>query len=268
MSGSGPGEAAGVHRIDPAERILLHADIVVALMRRDLQSRFGHNALGYSWVFVAPLAWFGALYFAFEMLNRTSPVYTDLTTFILSGLIPYAAFRYVVSSIMRAARQVRGLMIFPNITREHAIVAAAILEWINILIVYAVIAFGNYVLSGNFELANALQFAAGVGLAWALGASYAYMFDVLTRISQTFYDLPMIVLRPAIFVSAIFFVANEVPDSILQVIRWNPILHAVEYARDGLLFHYDSRVASPAYVLLWVAIFIAAGFLIDRLRRS
>lgn len=268
MTTVGPGGAAGRRRRDPAERFLLHADIVVSLMRRDLQSRFGHNALGYAWTFVAPLAWFGALYFAFDLLGRTSPVYTDLITFILSGLIPYAAFRYVVNSVMRSTRQIRGLLIFPTITPEHAIVAAAILEWINILIVYALIALGNYLVYGNFELANALHFFAGIALAWALGASYGYMFDVLTRINQTFYDLPMIILRPAIFVSAIFFVANEVPDSILQVIQWNPILHAVEYSRDGMLFHYDSRTAWPSYVLLWAAGFIVAGFLIDRYRRS
>lgn len=266
MTAAGPVGGASGREADASDRILLHADIVVALMRRDLQSRFGHNALGYAWTFVTPLAWFAAIYFAFWLLGRTTPVYTDFVTFVISGLIPYAAFRYVITSIGRATRQARGLMIFPNVTREHAIAAAAILEWINILIVYGIIALGNYVVYGNFELANALQFVAGIGLAWGLGASCAYMFDALARINETFYDLPNILLRPTIFLSAVFFVANEVPNSVLDVIKWNPLLHAIEYARDGLLFHYDSRVASVLYVLLWIAGFALAGFIISRLQ--
>jgi capsular polysaccharide transport system permease protein len=261
------GSAAGHLQADPSDRVLLHADIIVSLMRRDLQSRFGHNALGYSWTFVAPLAWFGAIYFTFWFAGRSSPVYTDIITFIMSGLIPYAAFRYVIASIGRSAGQVRGLLIFPNVTGNHAVISSAILEWINIFVVYAVLAVGNYLAYGNFELANPLQFIAGVGLAWALGAGYGYLFIVLWRINPTFYDFGYILLRPAIFLSAIFFVANEVPANILKYISWNPLLHAIEYSRDGLLFHYDSKVASPAYVLLWIAGFIIIGTAIDLLRR-
>jgi len=261
-----PGEAAGRRDAEASDRILLHADIVVALMRRDLQSRFGHNVLGYAWTFVAPLAWFAAIYFAFWLLGRTSPVYTDFVTFVLSGLTPYIAFRYVISSITRSTRHARGVIIFPSVTREHAIVGAAILEWISIVIVYAVVALANYLAYGEFEMANGLHFLVGVGLAWALGVSCAYMFDALARVNETFYDLPNVLLRPTVFLSAVFFVANELPNSVLDVLKWNPLLHAVEYARDGLLFHYDSRVASVSYVLLWIAGFALAGFIIGRWR--
>jgi ABC-type polysaccharide/polyol phosphate export permease len=249
------------------ERLIGHVDVMIALGRREIQSRFGENALGYAWTYVAPLAWIAATYFAFMLFARTSPVFTDTVTFIISGLIPYLAFRYVITAIGRSTVTVRGLLIFPNVTEEHAIATAALIEFVNIFVVYAVVALVNYLAFGNGELYNPLLFVAGVALAWGLGVAYAYLFAALGRIDATFTQIGPVLLRPAFFVSGIFFTANELPDAFLDVLWWNPLLHAVEIARDGMLFHYQSRIASPAYVLLWIGGLFAAGFFIDVVRR-
>lgn len=249
------------------ERIIGHLDVVVALARREFRSRFGENALGYAWTFVAPLVWIAATYFAFQFFARTSPVFTDTITFIISGLIPYAAFRYVINAIGRATMTVRGLLIFPNVTEAHAIATAAMIEFANIFVVYALVALVNYATFGNAEMYNPLQFLAGVSLAWSLGVGYAYLFTVLARINPTFAQVAQILLRPAFFISGVFFTANELPERLLNVLWWNPLLHAIEIARDGMLFHYDSRVASPQYVVLWVGGLMLTGFAIDLIRR-
>lgn len=250
------------------ERIVGHFDVIAALARRELQSRFGENALGYAWTYVAPLAWIAATYFAFYLFSRTPPVYTDTVTFIISGLVPYAAFRFVITAIGRSTTTVRGLLIFPAVTEGHAIATAALLEFANIFIVYAIVAFVNYAAFGNAELYSPLQFLGGVTLAWALGASYGYLFAALGRINPTFNQVGTVLLRPAFFVSGIFFTANELPNALLAVLAWNPLLHAVEIARDGMLFHYDSRVASPAYVLLWIGGMLGAAVAINLSRRG
>lgn len=244
-----------------------HLDVILALTRREIQSRFGENALGYAWTFVAPLVWVAATYFAFQFFARTSPVFTDTITFIISGLIPYAAFRYVINAMGRSAVQVRGLLIFPNVTVAHAMATAAMIEFCNIFIVYAVVALVNYLAFGNGEMYNPLQFFLGVSLAWGLGVGYAYLFVVLGRIHATFTQAAQVLLRPAFFISGVFFTANELPETMLNVLSWNPLLHAVEIARDGMLFHYESRVSSPGYVLLWIVGLFSAGFTINLIRR-
>lgn len=266
-----PGEAGrlgGSRRPDLSERIVAHIDVVLALARREIQSRFGQNALGYAWTYVTPLAWVAATYLAFYLLQRRPAVFTDTITFIISGLIPYAAFRYVITAVGRSAVQVRGLLIFPTVTQEHAIVTAALIEFANIFIVYAIVAFVNYAVFGNGELNDPLHLLAGVSLAWGLGVSYAYLFTMLARINATFIEVSTVLLRPTFFVSGIFFTANELPNALLAILSWNPLLHAVEVARDGMLFHYDSRVASPVYVLLWIAGLMASGFLVSLVRRT
>ena len=258
----------GRYEAGAGERLVGHLDIIAALARRELRSRFGENALGYAWTYVAPLAWIAATYFAFYLFQRTSPVFTDTVTFIISGLIPYAAFRYVITAISHSVLRTRGLLIFPTVTQEHAIVTAAILEFANVFVVYAIVMFVNYVMFGNFELDNFALFSWGLALAWGLGVAYAYFFESLARINPTFGQLAPVLLRPAFFISGVFFTANELPDALLAVLGWNPLLHAIEIARDGMLFHYESRIASAAYVLCWIGGLFAAATGVNLLRRG
>ena len=255
-------------RLSLAERLFGHAEVVLALARRDIRLRMRQTSVGYSWTYVAPLVWVAATYFAFWFFGRTSPVYTDIITFIISGLIPYAAFRYVIKAISRASGTVRGLLIFPSVTVEHAVASAALVEFMNIFVIYAVVALVNYVAFGNFELDNGLQFLFGVTLAWGLGASYGYLFAVFAEVNPIFRQVGLLLLRPSFFLSAIFFTANEVPEQYLPWFTWNPLLHAVEIARDGMLFHYQSRVAEPAFVILCILAMLGAGAVFKILRRS
>lgn len=248
------------------DRLLGHAYIIVALMRREIGSRFGQNVVGYAWTYVAPLIWISSAYFIFSFMGRRAPVYTDVVTFIISGLIPYMTFRLVIGSMGRVNGSVRALVIYPTVTREHAAIAMALVELGNAFLVFAVVAALNYLVFGNWELDNPLQFFAGVILAWGLGAAYGYLFSALAVINVTFQFISGPLLRPAIFLSGIFFVANELPQPLLVAFQYNPLLHAVEFARDGMLFHYQSRIADPLYVLTWIAGLLAAAIIVRIVR--
>jgi ABC-type polysaccharide/polyol phosphate export permease len=250
------------------ERIVAHIDIMLALAGRELRARFGQNSLGYAWSFVAPLVWIAATYLSFNLFARSSPVYTDTITFIISGIVPYAAFRYTVTAVGRVNNAVRGLLIFPSVRHEHAVATVALLEFANIFVVFAVVAATNYLVFGNGELDNLSKFVAGVALAWGLGASYGYLFSALGRSNPTLQQTGSVLLRPTFFLSAVFFTANELPDSLLNVLTWNPVLHAIEIARDGMLFHYQSRVASPAYAIVWIIGLTVAGLIVSVSKRS
>jgi ABC-type polysaccharide/polyol phosphate export permease len=250
-----------------ADRLLDHLYIILSLARREVASRFGESAFGYTWTYVAPLVWIGSAYFGFSILGRRAPVYTDVITFIISGLIPFLAFRLVIGAMGRVNGSVRGLVIFPTVTREHAAIAMGLVELGNSFVIFGFIAGLNYVIFGNWELENPLQFIAGVVLCWGLGAAYGYLFSTLAVINVTFQYIAGPLLRPAIFLSGIFFVANELPQKMLGAFQYNPVLHAVEFARDGMLFHYQSRIADPLYVILWIFGIFAVAFTIKFLRR-
>lgn len=252
----------------PLDWLLDQCRIVLALAVRDLRSRFGEEGLGYAASFAAPLAWIAATYLAFAMLGRTSPVYADIITFIISGLIPYAVFRYTVTAFGRVKTTVRGLLLYPTVTEEHAFAAGALVEAANGIILLTIVMALNFLLFGQGEFANPAGFFWGFALCWALGASFAYLFAVLSRFHARAQEFGQILLRPSFFLSAILFTANELPGRFLDILGWNPLLHAIEIARDGMLFHYESRVASPSYLLLWVATLSICAYLVSLMRRT
>jgi capsular polysaccharide transport system permease protein len=251
-----------------SDRIIANVDVVTALIRRDIHSRFADNFLGFGWTYVAPLVWVAATYFAFYLFGRTVPVYTDAITFIIAGLMPYMGFRYVVNSATRTNSTLRRLLIFPTVRLEHGVASASLLEWVNIFLVSAVVMGLNLLVLGNGELSDPLLWAAGMTLACALGASYGYLFVALAEVNPGFRQVGLVLLRPAFFVSGIFFTANELPDRVLWIFMLNPLLHAVEIARDGMLFHYDSRVSSALYPLAWILGMAAIAVAIRATQRS
>lgn len=257
-----------VPRRTVGEWIVEHGEIVVALAWRDVKTRFSQNFFGYSWTFVAPLLWIAGTFAVFYFLGRSSPVYTDTVTFIVSGLIPFAGFRYTVNVMGRVNNTVRGLLIFPSVTYEHAAVAGALVEFVNILILALVIMAINYFAIGNWELSNFPMWLTGVALAWGLGAGYGYFFSVFSRADPTIYHFGILLLRPSYFLSGVFFTPNELRGDVLAVLSWNPLLHAVEIARDGMLFHYESRVDDPLYVIACIAALFGAAFVARAWQRS
>lgn len=259
---------AGQQPVALGSGFLAHVDIISALIRRDIQSRFSGNFLGFGWTYVVPLVWMAATYFAFYFFGRRVPVFTDTITFIIAGLIPYMGFRYAVTSVGRANTAMRRLLIFPTVAIEHGVISSALIEWVNVFVVFAFIAGLNLLVFGNWEMDDPLRWFEGVTLACGLGASYSYLFVALAEISPGFRQASVVILRPSFFISGVFFTANELPDRVLPYFIWNPILHAVEIARDGMLFHYESRVVSAAYPLAWIAGLTLIAVLIRLPQRS
>jgi ABC-type polysaccharide/polyol phosphate export permease len=241
------------------EWLVEHGEIVAALISRDFKTRFSHNMFGYSWTFVLPVLWIAGTYGIFYILNRTSPIFTDLVTFIISGLIPYVAFRYTVNAMGKVNGAVRSLVIFPGVTPEHAAIALALVEYVNVYVVAAIIMAINYFLFGNIELDNLPLWIGGITLTWLLGACYGYLFSVLSRRDITVFQIGIILLRPSYFFSAVFFIPNELRGDVLSVLGWNPLMHAIEISRDGMLFHYQSRISDPLYVVAFIAVLFGAA---------
>lgn len=237
-------------------------------MQRDIRMRFGEDRFAYLAAFIAPLVWVVATYMAFWLFNRTSPVYSDVVTFIISGLFPYATFRFTVTAIGRSRSIARDLLVYPTVRRWHAVSATAAVELVNSLAFVALVMLGNYLIFGNGQMAQPGEFLGGLLLAWALGISYGYLFVNLMLIKQTWWAVGQAILRPSFFISAVFFTANELPERIYNLLGWNPLLHVVEVAREGMLVHYQSRVVSPDYVLVWITGLSLAGFVIGRMRRA
>ena len=223
-----------------------------ALVVRDIRSRFSGDPLGYGWAFVTPLVWITSIAIVFSFIGRTVPIYTDVVSFLIAGMLPYTVFRMTITSTMRSLKVNRYMLYFAKISKIDILIASALVELVNALAVYIVLVIANLLLFSNFELANPALAITGFTLAWGLGVSFGHLAASFTEISDATLRIVPIVLRPMFWISGIFYVANELPDYIMQVLQYNPLLQAIEIMRDGVFLNYTSRYADILIPVLFI----------------
>ncbi len=235
--------------------------LIRALMRREIRARFAGGPLGYLWVFLTPLAWIGALVVSFEHLGRSPAIGADVPSFVATGMLPYVVFRQTITAMSRAAAGARSLMHLAPMTMGDILIAAALLELLNALVIFAVIFLLIAIAYGPVWPADPLTVMLAVGQAALLGAAFGRLAAALGRISDVFARLIPIALRPLFWISGIFFIAAELPGPIAAILWWNPLLHVVEMLRGGFFAGFSPSIADPGYVL-GASAFLAALALI------
>ena len=109
-----------------------------------------------------------------------------------------------------------------------------------------------------------IAFAVTCLLGFGFGATNA----ILLSYFESWRYVVTILTRPLMFISAIFFVPSYMPPEVVYWIKWNPVLHSVEWMRNGYYANYDSRVLDKFYVIAVAVILTLIGLLGERLTRQ
>ena len=242
---------------------LPRAKHIGAVIAREIGSRFTGDPLGYGWAYLTPLAWIAVIYVVFIVLGRTTPLDADVGSFILSGIMPYLAFRYQVSSVLRAKSTYRAVMTLPSVTPETVYFSIIVLEYYNSLSIYLVLMLLNYLLFGHFYADDPLRMLWGFTLASAAGAALGYALAGIKVGASTLLRVSSTALRPLFYLSAVFYTADELPQLWLDWLSWNPLLHAVEIVRSGSFGDYESRVASSLVPVVFIALCVLIGWFLS-----
>lgn len=228
--------------------------VVASLIMRDVKSRFGMNFMGFGWAILTPVIWIGLLVVVFHVLNRFPPLDTDTVSFIATGMVPYVIFRMTITSMNRALSANRHLRFFAQVGYAEIFWAAAFIELFVGVLVYLFIVQANYLAAGHLEAHDPLLMVTGVALACGLGAGLGRIVALLAQLSDTIGRIWPNLLRPMFWISGVFFTANELPEFALDILRYNPLLHAIEVVRNGAFLDYESDVATLWYPAVWVIV--------------
>lgn len=212
-----------------------------ALILREMRSRFSGDPLGYGWALLNPLAWIGALAVSFSLINRQAPIFTDIISFMMVGILPYIVFRYTITSMMRVSKSSRALLYVDQVTPEIVMFSAALLELFNGLLVYCVVFILNYVIFGKAEAHDVLLMLYGFICAWGTGAAMGYMAAELAKVYEIVHRILPVIMRPVFWISGIFYTANELPESVSDKLVLNPLFQSIEIIRNGAFQSYSSR---------------------------
>jgi len=236
---------------------------ILALMHREMRTRFSGGSLGYTWAFLTPAGWIAFVVAAFYFLGRLPPIAVSVELFVATGILPYILFRQTITSAMRALTANRMMIYASSVSVADILLAASLMELLNAFII-AILLFGSIILlfDGMFPV-DPLKVCWGLLLAWFLGAGFGRMSAILSRISDTYGRLVPILLRPMFWLSGIFFTATELPGSSLAMFFYSPLFHAIEIIREGFFLGYASPLSDPFVPLVFGMVFFSVSFVLE-----
>lgn len=250
------------------EAVTIQANVIWALLLREIRTRFGQNQLGYLWALLGPLASIVLLMLIFQALGRLAPAGLDFPLFLMTGIVPWFLFNGTLRRALKAIDGNRGLLVYPRVKPLDLIIARSTLEAATYLVVFVLLLLGLAAIRGPGVVPEqplvALAAFAGVALLGAgIGAAMAALLPVLPSVEH----LLGVVTRPLYFISGIFFSIEVVPEPFRSYLLLNPLLHANEMMRAAFFVSYEGRFASPGYLLAWVVGAVFTGLVMQRALR-
>lgn len=237
-------------------------EIINTLIIRDIKSRFSGEPLACLWALTNPLAWIVALIIMFHMVGKQVPIHTDIINFLMPGMLSYILFRYTINSILKNKKNFETISLMYSVTSHSVFIAAALVEFINVIAVFMILSIINYLWFDKLECNDALIMIFGYLCAWGTGMVTGIFFLELVKIVPAIEKLIPLALRPVFWLSGIFYTANELPEAMESISFYNPLFQSIEIIRDGTFLSYQSRMAQYSIPLIYILGMIGITWLI------
>lgn len=242
--------------------------VLLALMLRDIKTRF----TGGYWGFVVMILWPLSHSFIITMLSvfagRTAPYGESTALWFATGTVPAIAFMYMARFTMMGIIMNRPLMGFPVVKVTDILFARALLEilcaTLVILLTMMILAF----MGVDFMPLDTVQACSAVGGALLLGFGFGILNAILAGAFNGWVFGYVLFQLSMWFASGVMFVPESLPEVARYWLSFNPLLHLVLWMRSAYFEGYGSLMLDRAYVLEWGLTSTAAGLLLERLIRG
>ena len=239
--------------------------MIRSMVVRDIRARYVGSFLGVFWSVIHPLTQILIYYFIFSIILkvRLGPEYggTDFAVWMVAGLLLWTFFAEIVNRSPGAVLEQASLVtkvVFPSEILPIAHLAAATINlFISLVIFIGFLAVSGYDLSLKLLwLFPALLCTAifALGFSWMLSALNVFLRDIGQIIS--------VFVNIWFFLTPIMYPIHMLPESLKKVYALNPMLHAVEAFRVGLLSKTEIDLQGLSYLLVTGLILFALGGLV------
>ncbi len=241
--------------------------VLNALMLRETRTRFGAHQLGYLWALIESLMWIATFYVMFLFVDRRLPPGIGMFSFLTTGLVPFMLFRQTLTQSMNAISANMALLFYPMIRPLDLVLARMALEVATLFAVFGIIIGFNALYVGDLVVEKPLQVLAGLLLAGLLGTGLGLLATALSTFTNSVLRIVPLLMRPMIWISGVWFTANELPTGIREVLMWNPLLQITELVRDGWYPQYTAGRLDLAYIAVWILVPTYFGLVLERMAR-
>lgn len=239
---------------------------VLALMLREMSTRYGRSPGGYAWTILEPVGGVAMLILILVvgLRIRNPSLGINFPIFYATGVLSLLFYQRISGAVAGAITFSRSLLAYPGVSFIDTLLARFLVQAITGLVVMYLV-FGGILLLFETRtlldlprilLAVAMSGAVGLGI----GCLNAYLFPTFP-LWESFWS---ILTFPLFLVSGIFFIYEDLPPVGQQVLWYNPLIHITGQMRAGFYPTYDPTYISAAYVFAVGLVPMALGLMLLR----
>ncbi len=239
---------------------------ILALMLREMSTRYGRSPGGYVWTILEPVGGIALLVLILVVgLNFRAPsLGVNFPIFYATGMLALLFYQRIAAAVAGALTFSRALLNYPGVTFVDALLARLGIQVLtNLVVMYIVL--GGILLAFETRTlldlpAILLALAMAMTLGFGIGSLNAYLFPTFP-LWESFWG---ILTFPLFLISGIFFIYEDLPPLGQQVLWYNPLIHITGQMRQGFYPTYSPGYIDPVYVFAWGLIPMVLGLLLLR----
>lgn len=248
--------------------LILQFRVVAALVLRETRMTFGTSQIGYLWAILQPAATVAVMVILFSLIRRQPPFGSSLALFFATAILTLEMYNKFSVSLMRGFTSNKALLTYPMIRETDTLMARTVLI-ISIFSIIYLLFYGALVGLGYAPLpAYPERILAAFGATAFLGFGVGTINAVIYVHINAWQHVEKVISRPLFFLSAVFYIPSNLPPQAITVIKWNPVLHLVEWVRTGYYPNYYSEILNVFYPLAIALVLTLIGLTAERFTRK
>lgn len=231
--------------------------VIWALFLREIMTRFGRHNIGFLWLFVEPMLFtlgVTALWSATQSVHGSN---LPIVAFAITGYSSVLLWRNMAGRIIKALEPNLGLLYHRNVKPIDIYMARLLLEGTGATMSFVLLTlFFGFI--GWLQMPeDVLKVTkAWLMLAW-FGASLALFVGTLSETSEIVEKVWSPLSYLTFPLSGAAFLVDSLPQAAQDIVLWLPMVHGVEYLREGYFgsqinAHYDLAYMALANVTLMI----------------
>lgn len=242
------------------EAVRVQWRVIFALVLRETRVAYGATSLGYFWAFAEPVFSTALLVLVFSSIVREPPIGSDFALFFATGILIFQLYKKLAGGLMGVFGANKGLLAYPLVKTTDVIFARALLIAATTFLVMTIFFAALILLAGSEPPKRIHDVLMAYAATLLLGISVGVNYAVLVVHWPTWRQVEGILSTPLFFISGIFFVPEMFAPELRYWLSWNPIMHCIEWFREGYFGYYSSTVLDQFYLFGVIAVLGVLGF--------
>lgn len=238
--------------------------VIFALLMRETLTRFGRHNIGFLWLFVEPMIFTLGVTTLWTLTQALHGSNLPIAVFAVTGYSSVLLWRNMPSRLIGSIEPNLSLMYHRNVKVIDIFLARLLLEFSGATTSFAALSI-FFVTIGWFEPPeDILKVVAG----WLMLTWFGFSLAILLGALQELYEFVEKLWHPASYLlfplSGAAFLVEALPDSAQKVLLILPMVHGVEFVRDGYFGSQFNAVYDLPYMAAVCAIMSLLGLSILR----